>query len=88
MTWKTEPDFIGDKLEQDVRHWLLPPDPWKNHDLACESRHSGTGTWWIQGDTYAELKTSGPSSLLWVHGKRRYFLLSFPRLPEIDDSCF
>ncbi|KAF8463201.1 hypothetical protein DFH94DRAFT_787119 [Russula ochroleuca] len=58
------------KLRQDVRQWLSPPDPWKNYNLACESRHSGTGTWWIDGDAYAEWKCSGPSSLLWINGKR------------------
>jgi hypothetical protein len=62
-------------LQQDVRNWLSPPDPWKNHNLARESRHSGTGTWWIEGDTYAEWKSSGANSLLWIHGKRQYFAL-------------
>ena len=64
--------FTGDKLQHDVRNWLSPPDPWKNHNLARGSRHGGTGTWWIQGDTYAEWKASGSSSLLWIHGKRPY----------------
>jgi hypothetical protein len=58
-----------DKLQQDVRNWLSPPDPWKNHNLARESRHGGTGTWWVEGDSYAEWKCSGASSLLWMHGK-------------------
>ncbi|KAN0105772.1 hypothetical protein V8E52_010731 [Russula decolorans] len=58
-----------DKLQQDVRNWLSPPDPWKNHNLARGSRHSGTGAWWIEGDAYAEWKSSDSSSLLWVHGK-------------------
>ncbi|KAF8465153.1 hypothetical protein DFH94DRAFT_360795 [Russula ochroleuca] len=58
-----------DKVRQDVRNWLSPPDPWKNHNVVHESRHSGTGTWLIQGDTYAEWKSSGSSSLLWINGK-------------------
>jgi hypothetical protein len=69
--------IIGDKLQQDVRQWLSPPDPWKNHSDAHESRHSGTGTWLIQGDSYAEWKSSGPCSLLWINGKRQYFALIF-----------
>ena len=60
-------------MQQDVRQWLSPPDPWKNYNLARESRHTGTGTWWIHGDSYAEWKTSGPSSLLWIVGKRQFF---------------
>jgi hypothetical protein len=62
-------------LQQDVRNWLSPPDPWKNHNLSRESRHRGTGTWWVEGDAYAEWKSSGASSLLWIHGKRPYFTL-------------
>jgi len=71
--------LTGDTLQKDVRNWLSPPDPWKNHSLAHKSRHGGTGTWWIEGDSYAEWKFSG--SLLWVHGKRQYFALySFLKL--------
>jgi hypothetical protein len=71
----------------DVRNWLSPPDPWKNHNVAHESRHNGTGTWWIEGDTYAEWKSSGPSSLLWIHGKRQYFAPPFFTGTEITFSA-
>jgi hypothetical protein len=74
--------LIGDKLQQDVRLWLSPPDPWKNYNLGREARHGGSGTWWIQGDTYAEWKSSGPSSLLWINGKRQCFVFIF--LPKAD----
>ena len=77
--------LTGDKLQQDVRQWLSPPDPWKNYNIGRESRHTGTGTWWIQSDSYAEWKSSGPSSLLWIHGKRQYFVLEF--FPEADEYC-
>ena len=80
--------LTGDKLQQDVRKWLSPPDPWKNHNLARETQHGGTGTWWIQGDTYAEWKSSGKNSLLWVHGKRQYSTLySFLKLMVKDTSA-
>ena len=77
----TERDFLtGDKIQQEVQRWLSPPDPWKNHNLARKFRHSETGTWWIQGDTYTEWKSSDRSSLLWIHGKRQYFASDiFPR---------
>ena len=77
--------LIGDKLQKDVRQWLSPPDPWKNYNLGRESRHSGTGTWWTQSDSYAEWKCSGPSSLLWVNGKRQFFVCVF--FPEADRYC-
>ena len=70
-TGYTEHIFTGDRLQRDVRHWLSPPDPWKNHNLARKSRHSGTGTWWVESNTYLEWQSSGPSSLLWIHGKRQ-----------------
>ena len=75
--------MTGDKLQQDVRNWLSPPDPWKNHNLARASRHSGTGTWWIEGDAYAEWKSSGSSPLLWINGKRQYFTQAFPSQTDV-----
>src|SRR6266705_2018057 len=61
----------GDNLQKDIFGWLSPPDPWKNHHAACESRHRGTAEWFIQGNTFSEWRTSEvPGSLLWVHGKR------------------
>jgi hypothetical protein len=46
------------QLEQRVRSWLSPPDPWKNHNIACKSRHRGSGAWFVQGNTFSEWKTS------------------------------
>ena len=64
----------GDSLQKDIFGWLSPPDPWKNHHSACESRHRGTAEWFIQGNTFTEWRTSkDPGSLLWVHGKRLLF---------------
>ena len=63
--------LAGDKLLHDIRNWLSPPDPWKNHNIARDSRHEGTATWFVQGDIFSEWKSSGPSSLLWIHGKRQ-----------------
>jgi len=58
-----------DKLQGDIQSWLSPPDPWKNHNIACDSRHTGTARWFIGGDDFSKWKCSGPSSLLWIHGK-------------------
>ena len=62
----------GDKLQQDIRNWLSPPDPWKHHHVARESHHTGTAAWFIHGNTFSEWKSSPPSSLLWIHGKRGF----------------
>ncbi|KAF8471608.1 hypothetical protein DFH94DRAFT_655887 [Russula ochroleuca] len=59
-----------DNLYKDIFKWLSPPDPWKNHNLACKSRHHESASWFIQGDTFKEWKTSeATGSLLWAHGK-------------------
>ncbi len=64
--------MAGDKLQQDVQSWLSPPTPWKNYRIARESRHKGTAEWFVGGSTFSEWKSSGPSSLLWIHGKRQF----------------
>ncbi|KAF8468611.1 hypothetical protein DFH94DRAFT_847987 [Russula ochroleuca] len=58
-----------DKMQKHLQRWLSPPDPWKNHNIACESHHLGTATWFIQGNTFSEWKASDLGSLLWIHGK-------------------
>src|SRR5260221_14262499 len=65
--------LAGDKLQQDICGWLSPPDPWKNHNIARELYQTGTAEWFIQGSTFAEWRSSGPSSGLWIHGKREFF---------------
>jgi hypothetical protein len=59
-------------LRSDLHKWLSPPDPWKNYNVARESRHEATGAWFVNGTTLSKWKESGPSSLLWIHGKRQY----------------
>jgi len=68
--WERWNCFAGDKLQRDIRKWLSPPDPWKNHNIARESRHNGTAAWFTQGKVFAEWKASSPGSVLWIHGKR------------------
>jgi hypothetical protein len=66
---------LGDQLQETFRRWLSPPDPSTNHNIAREAHHDGTASWFIQGDTFKEWKTTG--SLLWIHGNRR-FISPFP----------
>ena len=73
--WDHRDCLTGDDLQQDIFKWLSPPDPWKNHHIACESRHRGSAAWFIQGNTFSQWKASeAHSSLLWVHGKRSLML--------------
>jgi hypothetical protein len=62
--------LTGNQLRQDLRRWLSPPDPSTNHNIACNAHHKGTATWFFEGRTYKEWKSTGSDSLLWIHGKR------------------
>src|SRR6266850_8151318 len=84
LIWKHSDCAIGDQVQKAIRGWLSPPDPWKNHHIALDSRHEATAAWFIQGETFLEWKSSGSSSLLWIHGKRQS-LLSFCVFAETDE---
>jgi hypothetical protein len=78
VDWDDRDCLIGDNLEHDFRGWLSAPDPWKNHHLACDSRHHGSAAWFIEGSTFSEWKTSDArGSLLWIHGKRPLITSSY-----------
>jgi ankyrin repeat domain-containing protein 50 len=55
-------------MQRDLRRWLSPPDPWKNHNIACDAHLDGTATWFLESDAFAAWKSSG--FLLWIRGKR------------------
>jgi hypothetical protein len=63
--------LAGDELLNNLHKWFSPPDPWKNFNIAHKSRHGETGAWFVNGNTLSEWKGSGPSSLLWINGKRQ-----------------
>ena len=60
----------GNQLQQDLRRWLSPPDPSTNHNIACNAHHDGTANWFFEGSFYKEWRSTGSSSLIWIHGKR------------------
>ena len=60
--------LLGNQLLESIRRWLSPPDPSTNHDIACDTHHKKTASWFFQGNIFQEWKSTG--SLLWVHGKR------------------
>jgi len=59
---------------ESVHKWLSPPDPSTNHNAACATHHKRKATWFVEGSTFREWKTTG--SLLWIHGKRAPCLTS------------
>ena len=56
------------QLRESIHKWLSPPDPSTNHNVACDTHHKKTATWFFEGKVYQEWKSKG--SLLWIHGKR------------------
>jgi hypothetical protein len=62
--------LTGNQLQQDLRRWLSPQDPSTNHNIASSAHCKGTTTWFFEGTTYKEWKSTGSESLLWIHGKR------------------
>ncbi|KAH9073528.1 hypothetical protein EDB83DRAFT_80797 [Lactarius deliciosus] len=59
MKWK--------QLRDCLIRWVTPPDPSTNHNIACDIHHGETTAWFVQGNTFAEWKSTG--SLLWIYGK-------------------
>jgi len=58
----------GNQLQESTHKWLSPPDPSTNHNIAISTHHKKTATWFFEGRTYQEWKSTG--SLFWVHRKR------------------
>ena len=56
------------QLRESIHKWFSPPDPSTNHNIACDTHHKKTATWFFKGNIYREWKSKG--SLLWIHGKR------------------
>ena len=66
--------FAGDRLQRESRSWLTPPDPSPNYNIAREIHQDGTATWFCEGSAFAEWNAKG--SLLWIHGKRAFPILT------------
>ncbi|KZP07449.1 hypothetical protein FIBSPDRAFT_998150, partial [Athelia psychrophila] len=51
----------------EVYRWLSAPDSSSNYHTAREEHHSGTGAWFIEGESFVKWKET-PDSALWVYG--------------------
>ena len=58
----------GNQLREAIHRWLSPSDPSTNYNIACATHHKKPASWFFQGTTFQEWKSTG--SLLWIHGKR------------------
>ena len=75
-------------MQDAVRNWLSPPDPWESHNAARGLRHSGTAEWFIQGRAYTEWILSDSNPILWIYGKRQYLTRHLYAFDETDGSNF
>lgn len=50
-----------------IQSWLFPADPYINLKRALNTRHPGSGAWFLQDEQYLQWKSSLKSSL-WLHG--------------------
>jgi hypothetical protein len=60
--------FTGDRLHENSRSWLSPPDPSDNQVIARRDNHDGSAVWLTRGSTFEEWNAKG--CLLWIYGKR------------------
>ena len=60
--------LTGDRLHQNSKSWLSPPDPSENQVIARRDNHDGSAMWLTRGDTFEKWNAKG--CLLWIYGKR------------------
>ncbi|KAN0133358.1 hypothetical protein V8E53_008798 [Lactarius tabidus] len=56
-----------ERLHENSRSWLSPPDPSENQVIARRYNHGGSAMWLTRGDTFKKWNANG--CLLWIHGK-------------------
>ncbi|RDA96188.1 hypothetical protein CP533_1689 [Ophiocordyceps camponoti-saundersi (nom. inval.)] len=54
------------EYDRRMKEWLSPPDLSLNFNRAKESRHPGTGKWFLESSTFRDWE-SGKRSKLWLH---------------------
>lgn len=67
--------ITGNQLRDNLRHWLSPPDPSTNYNIATEAHHTGTAQWFFQSSIFKDWQSTG--SFLWIHGNRTFLLPVF-----------
>jgi hypothetical protein len=77
--------ILENQLRESIHKWLSAPDPSTNHNIACDTHHKKTASWFFQGSIFREWKSAG--SLLWVHGKRALCSTSHLILSEESLNC-
>lgn len=65
---------VGDRTERSrILIWISPIPFEENHDMARKGRTAGTGDWLLVRPQYLEWRSSSSSTILWLHGIRKFF---------------
>lgn len=60
-------DLALDNQRQKIHEWLNPPDPSSNLNKAQKKRYMGTGSWFLDSQSFMEWNY-GICQTLWLHG--------------------
>lgn len=82
--WSHYANFNTGKERSEFLNWISQVDFEKVHDDTYAKKHEGTGAWLLQRTEFKEWLNSPRSSLLWCHGKRKFYL----RAPRTEFSSF
>lgn len=66
--------------QSEILQWISPIPYQDSHALAQERRTEGTGQWLLRDSRFRAWQNSNSSTILWLHGDRRYSLLEIPYL--------
>ncbi len=66
---------LKDRHQGKIFRWLSSPDPSSNHNSAREKQQPTTGAWFLDSTQFAEWNTTS-NSFLWLHGIRKYTIVS------------
>ncbi|PGH09919.1 hypothetical protein AJ79_05535 [Helicocarpus griseus UAMH5409] len=56
-----------DQERRKIHKWLNPPNPYVNHQAACQKRERRTGLWFLNSSDFTRWKHA-PNSTIWLHG--------------------
>lgn len=69
-------DGLDESERSDILNWLSSIQYEKNHRTAREGRTNGTGKWLLKHKRFRDWRGSSSSTILWLHGIRRYPMYS------------
>lgn len=60
--------LLSEQQRENLYRWLSPPEPLINHNKARRQHYEGTGSWFLQSESF-RIWNSQRNSFLWLYGK-------------------